>query len=146
MQRQRRRKEQTRLSLVRPGLPNVRLEAVFQCELDHARIHVSRGDLSEGAGPDVGKGICGRSAEIRIGELGMVKRVEEFGTELNRVIFQDPDSFQNRYIPVELAGAINDTDPRIAIACSVSDNRRCAKRGFVEIARSATGATQSLFD
>jgi hypothetical protein len=130
---------------VKPGLLNVRLEAVFQCELDHARIHVGGRDLSEGARPDVGKGIRGRRAVIRIGELRMVEGIEEFGTELDCMVLYDSDPFQNGNIPVELPGAINNADSRIAIPRSISDSGRRAKRSLVEVARAATGAAQPLF-
>ena len=76
----------------------------------------------------------------------MVEGVEEFGAELDCLLLQDPDRFQNRHIPVELAGATNNADPRIAVVRSVSDSGRLAKRGFVEIARAAACATQPLFD
>jgi hypothetical protein len=62
-----------------------RLEAVFQRELDHARVHAGGRDLSEGPRPHVGKGIYGSKAVVRIGELRMVKGVEEFGAELDRI-------------------------------------------------------------
>jgi len=45
----------------------------------------------------------------------MVEGVEEFGAELDRMILHDPDPFQNSDIPVELAGAENNTSPRIAV-------------------------------
>src|SRR5207237_6956849 len=63
-----------------------------------------------------------------------------------RMSLQDPDRFQNRHIPVELAGTENNTRPRIAVVRSVSDSGRRAKRAFVEIARTATCATESLLD
>src|SRR5207247_1154111 len=90
--------------------------------------------------------ICSSRAVVRIGELRMVEGVEEFGAELDRMILQDPDPFQNGHIPVELAGAENNTGPRIAIVRSVSDSRRRAKRALVEIARAATCATQTPLD
>src|SRR5262249_43426009 len=76
----------------------------------------------------------------------MVEGVEEFGPELDCMILQDLDPFQNRDVPVELAGALNNTDTRIAVVRSVSDNGRSAKRAFVEIARAAACATQPLPD
>src|SRR5437879_13192039 len=76
----------------------------------------------------------------------MVECVEDFSTELDRMILPDPDPFQNSDVPVELAGAENNTRPRIAVVRSVSDNGRRAKRAFVEIARAATCATQPLLD
>src|SRR5438034_9909203 len=76
----------------------------------------------------------------------MVEGVVEFGAELDRVILPDPGRFQNGHVPVELAGAENNTGPRIAVVRSVSDSGRRAKRAFVEIARAATCATQPLLD
>src|SRR6266850_531842 len=132
----------------RPGLSCSirRLEAVFQRELDHPRIDAGRRDLPEGPRPHVGKGICSSRAVVRIRELRMVEGVEEFSAELDRMILPDPDPFQNSDVPVELAGAENNTRPRIAVVRSVSDNGRRAKRAFVEIARAATCATQPLLD
>src|SRR2546428_13143767 len=76
----------------------------------------------------------------------MVEGVEEFSAELDRMILPDPDPFQNSDVPVELAGAENNTGPRIAVVRSVSDNGWSAKRAFVEIARAATCAPQPLLD
>src|SRR5262249_33574833 len=126
--------------------PATTSEAVFQRELDHSRIHVVGCDLSEGSRSHVRKRICGSRTVVRIGELRMIKRVEKFGAELDRMVFLDTDLFQQRHIPVELTGAKNDTDPRIAIVGTVSDNGRRAERALVEITWAAACATQSLFD
>src|SRR5262245_21360766 len=120
---------------------SIKLKTVFQRELDDTRVHAGGRDLSEVARPHVGKGICAPSSVVRITELRMVEGVEEFGAELDRMILQDLDPFQNRDVPVELAGALNNTDTRIAVVRSVSDNGRRAKGGFVEVARAAACAT-----
>src|SRR5262245_19596561 len=101
---------------------NRRLEDVFQRELDHARVHAGGRNRSERARPHIGKGISRSRAVVRIGELRVVERVEEFSTELDRLILNNLDPFQNREIPVELAGAENDTDSRITVVRTVAYN------------------------
>ncbi|MGA2882871.1 MAG: hypothetical protein ABSG13_28310 [Bryobacteraceae bacterium] len=49
---------------------------------------------------------------IRVGELRMIERIEEFRPELHGLPLCDPSCFQSRHVPVELAGAQQDARSR----------------------------------
>jgi hypothetical protein len=61
-------------------------EDVLQSRLDDASIQARGGDLSEVARAEIRQGIDGPLAVVRVGELRVVKGVEELGSELERLL------------------------------------------------------------
>ena len=71
------------------------LKAVFQPELDDARVDAGGSDISKSGAASLGHGP---------GELCMVKGIVKLGSELERMSFPDCRYFVQSNVPVELAG------------------------------------------
>ena len=120
------------------------LEQVFHTELENSGIHAGGGDLTERRS-QLHQARSRRSE--RIIELRVVEGVEELGTEDQGLSLRNPRRLHDGDVPVELAGAQNDTDTRVAISGSVAVDApgwSGAERRVIEVAGAAAIATQTL--
>src|SRR5215471_15551527 len=120
---------------------NLRLisEAVFQRELNHARIDGGRCDLPK------------RRRRIErsgwIVELRVIDDIEEFRPELKRLAFGQEYVLDDRDVPIELARPLDNSRPGIAeqrrsVGRERRDRRR-AERPCVQVTWSPADAAQS---
>src|ERR1700722_9306847 len=93
------------------------LEQVFHTELKNSGIHAGGGDLAERRSQL--RQARSRRSE-RIIELRVVEGVEELGTEDQGLSLRKLGGLNDGNVPVELTGAENNANARVAEACSVA--------------------------
>ena len=86
---------------------SISLEKILETELDNTRIHACGCNLPKRAIPQ---------RRIGISKLGMVKGIVKLRPELEGMAFTYPCVFDERNIPVKLAGTLNNTHASIAPA------------------------------
>jgi hypothetical protein len=117
------------------------LKNAFQPELDDARVNPRGRNSSKGRGTV--------SPGCRICELGMVKGILKLSSELERMSFPDFGHFVQRDVPVELAGAPENSHSGISKAGSIAVDtagRRCTKCALVDIDWTTAVSTQPILD
>ena len=103
---------------------SISLENILETELDNTGIHACGSNLPKRTGR------VQRVRRAGIGELGMVKGIIKLRPELEGMTFTDPCVFDERNIPVELAGTLNNAHTGIAPAGAIAIDPtgwRCAE-------------------
>ena len=121
-------------------LRNSSSKNILKPELDNPGIDGGAADL-----PERGRG----SRSIRIPELRRVKNIVEPGPELERVLFSYFGIFDDREVPVKLAGTKHGSHCGVAIGGAVAKNptgRRATKCALVDVSRAAAVSTQPIPD
>src|SRR5581483_1452113 len=155
-----------KLPLRGPLLSPARSEDILQRQLEDARIHARRRDLSEVTRREVRQSVDGALAVVRVRELRVVEGIEKLRPELDRLPLPDAGRLQNRKIEIELARPKDDARSAVAVERAARDSgvgsgalrlagsgcggvvdrarrrhrRRSHKRRFVEPAWTAAGA------